>query len=501
MKKNYFNYFSVFIVVLALILRLPLLNGSFWLDEAAQALESTRPLNQQLQIAGDFQPPLLHLIIYFVALFNSSEWWLRSFGALIPGLITLIFTIKIARKLFGEKTALLTGLFLATNSFHIFFSQELRPYSLPAMWASLSWWSLIKNSFSQKNTQNSKNKKLNWVFIVFSILGLFSSYLYPFLLFSQLVYLFWQNPKQLKKISLHFLLIGGGFLPWLPKFIEQFKVGQYLRLQMPGWEDVVSLSQLKSLPLIVGKFFYGVSNLELKSLQTLGLLLLASLLFWQFIKNYWSKTKTSKNFKQAGMTICIWLILPILTAWLVSFFVPVLSPKRVLFCLPAFVILLASLITSYQNQVLKKVWIFVILIINFTGFYNYLTQAELQRENWRSLHQEISTKFNPENTAVVFAFEAPFSPWQWYDKNTFPILTTQNYFLTENNLPNLEKNLKKLEIQQVEYLIVFDYLRDLTDPDDLLIRTIKDLGWQDGGFFDYPNIGLVRIYKKNPVII
>ena len=42
------------IIVLSSIFRLVLINQSFWLDEAAQALESMRPLAEQLHISGDF---------------------------------------------------------------------------------------------------------------------------------------------------------------------------------------------------------------------------------------------------------------------------------------------------------------------------------------------------------------------------------------------------------------------------------------------------------------
>src|SRR5687768_414653 len=87
------------IIVFALLLRLPLLDGSFWLDEAAQALESVRPFSQQLNIRDDFQPPLLHVLIHFASYFGHSEWWLRTVGALIPGLVTVFFTYKIGEVL------------------------------------------------------------------------------------------------------------------------------------------------------------------------------------------------------------------------------------------------------------------------------------------------------------------------------------------------------------------------------------------------------------------
>lgn len=69
--------YSIAILLLALILRLLLINHSFWLDEAAQAIESARPLSQQLEIAKDFQPPLFHLWLHLFTYLSHAEWWLR----------------------------------------------------------------------------------------------------------------------------------------------------------------------------------------------------------------------------------------------------------------------------------------------------------------------------------------------------------------------------------------------------------------------------------------
>ena len=170
------------IILLALILRLPLLNGSFWLDEAAQALESSRPLAEQLNIISDFQPPLLHLITHGAIQLGRAEWWLRLIGALIPGLITILATYKLGQILFKRSTGRLASILLATSSFHIFYSQELRPYSLPAMFALLSWNFLLDKKF--------KTRPQLILVTVCNILGLYSSYLYPFLLLSQLVYVY-----------------------------------------------------------------------------------------------------------------------------------------------------------------------------------------------------------------------------------------------------------------------------------------------------------------------
>lgn len=127
------------VITLALLVRLIQLNSSFWLDEAAQALESQRPLSQQLQLANDFQPPLYHLVVHLLIQFGTTEAWLRL-ASLIPGLITVWLTMKIGQHLFNRDVGLTAGVLLATSQFHLFYSQELRPYALAACLALASFW-------------------------------------------------------------------------------------------------------------------------------------------------------------------------------------------------------------------------------------------------------------------------------------------------------------------------------------------------------------------------
>ena len=132
----------VIVIILAAALRIPQLGGSFWLDEAAQVLESARPMSQQLNIRDDFQPPLLHLILHFALYISKEEWWLRTIGAVVPGLLSILGTMLIAKHLLPKPQQLggsvFVGLLLATNSFHLFYSQELRQYALPT---ALAVWS------------------------------------------------------------------------------------------------------------------------------------------------------------------------------------------------------------------------------------------------------------------------------------------------------------------------------------------------------------------------
>lgn len=497
MLKLLYKHPIWFILILALILRLPLLNGSFWLDEAAQALESIRPFSQQLDIIPDFQPPLLHYIVHFASYFSHSEWWLRLWGALIPGLITIWGTYKVGvlflsneNKLKKSKsthqlTPLFAALLMAVSSFHIFYSQELRPYSLPAMWATLGTLFVLK--LLKKN-----NFKTWLVFIIISILGLYSSYLYPFIFLTQLLYLIYK--KRTKGALLAGFVSALALAPWLPTFSKQLAAGQALRLQLPGWEKVVSIPLFKALALVEAKFAYGVMDISATPffiITLLFLLILGIYAFFVFIK------QANKSQKKTGLTLLFFYLFPLITAWLVSIFIPVVRPKRLLFLMPYF-FLLISLPLDFPLKKLKANWagylIFpiTVLAIQLIGTFQYYTHPELQREDWRGLKQEIVAKFPENNTVAVFSFDESFAPWRWYSPGEIDELATGKLHIqdVENIITTLEP------ITNYRYVLVFDYLRTLTDPDDILITEVENFGYVGRGVLDYPGIGFVRIYAK-----
>jgi len=486
------------VLLLALLLRLPLLSGSFWLDEAAQFLESARPLAQQLSIKDDFQPPLMHLLT-FVSIrlgglvnLDRTEWWLRLLPSLLPGIVTVYATYRLGLKLANRKVALLASLFLATSSLHIFYSQELRPYSLSAMFGILATWQLLTMLANQAKARPTHDKlttkfaaKPALLFTLFSILGLYSSYLYPFLLIGQFVYLFYQKLPRQKILLLGSILILS-FLPWLPKFFEQLNAGQALRLSMPGWDQVVSLPQLKTAFLVPLKFVFGVSDLTFN----LPYILLTLAVFLPL--TYFIYLAIKQNNLQLSFFLAI-LFLPLLLSWLVSFFVPILQAKRVLFLLPIFALLEALLINLNKkaHPHLAKIALSAILVINLTSTFAYWSKPQLQRENWRALSQEIAHKFPKNETALVFSFTAPFAPWEFYDQTNFQTFSTGVYYLNQLSDPQV---LFK-DLTNYHYVLVFDYLRDLTDPDNLLLQIVTDLGFREFGVLDYPQIGFVRIYS------
>lgn len=485
------NWWLLIIILLAVALRLPLLGGSFWLDEAAQALESARPLSEQLDIAGDFQPPLLHLIVHFALYFGQSEWWLRTVAALIPSIFTIFFTYQLAKAL-KLQSPWLAPLLLATSSFHIFYSQELRPYSLPTLWAVLSWLLLIKH----------KSLKI-WV--VISLFGLYSSYLYPFLLVTQLVFLMitkWSKKAKLKSLLKTLgwpaMIILLGFLPWLSKLYAQFQASQLVQLSLPGWKNVVGVSQFKVLALTWGKFIFGVLDIEPNLWFVLSSFLILLPLIYLLLNAIKPKIQSKSSLEQTLFLLLTWTVLPLLLAWLVSFFIPILQPKRVLYLLPGFYLLINYLISkSLQPRKLSHViacgiLAVSLLFINLFSTYHYWQNPKLQREDWRGLIKELLVKYpDITQTKVIFAYQAPFSPWEWYDPK-FEAVSLGS--LSINAVLNPVDLLQS--VFTTHRVITFDYLTDLSDPKRQVLAIINQHGYKQTDLLDYSLIGFIRVYEK-----
>lgn len=491
------NWWVWAVVAVAAVVRWPFLTGSFWLDEAAQAIESVRPWSQQFQIIPDFQPPLLHLWLRTWSIFSWSELWLRLGGAVIPGLVTIFLLYFIARKWWGAVPAVIASGLLALHPFHIFFSQELRPYSLPTMFAVIGWWLIVYRPV-----------KSQWwwqTFVLVSIAGLYASFLYPFVLAAQLLYLWLRRPSDWLKIGVASGAIVAGFAPWLPIFRLQLAAGSVVRQSLPAWSQVVSPPPVKALALVPIKFLFGLTDFELNpwylgSLVVLGgVSLVVVISHWRSWWHWWqARPSLPVLMKRPEVLMVVWSVLPLVAAWLVSFWIPVLQPKRVMFLLPVWCLLVAYIATQLsQARWWRWAFLAVVVVIQLVGIGQYYTNPLLQREDWRSAHQALITKYPASESIAVFVFDEPFAPWRWYDQGEYPTLALGKLSVAE--VPDLVETIKPAT--KYRYIIVFDYLRDLSDPDDRVLQEIQAFGYRPVEILDYPNIGFIRIYARSESVV
>lgn len=120
---------------------------SLWVDElwsikAAGIGEALSPA----AIFNNIQGPAHAVLVHAVAYLSDAEGVLRSISALF-GTATIVVVYALANDLFDRKTALLAALLTAVSPFLIWYSQELRNYSMLIFFAALSTlaaWRLVE---------------------------------------------------------------------------------------------------------------------------------------------------------------------------------------------------------------------------------------------------------------------------------------------------------------------------------------------------------------------
>lgn len=113
---------------------------SIWIDEAHSVRLASVPLTRIVEMSGqDGHPPLyLFLLHAWMALFGGSEAAVRSLSA-ATGVLALPVMYFLGRRLLGVAGGLLAALLLALSSYHVYYSQEARNYSLLVLTTLLSW--------------------------------------------------------------------------------------------------------------------------------------------------------------------------------------------------------------------------------------------------------------------------------------------------------------------------------------------------------------------------
>lgn len=476
-KSLRFSNTLLSILLLGLLLRLIGLNQSLWLDEAAQALESARPFEQQWNIPADFHPPLYHYWLHFVMYLGRGEWTMRL-ASVFPGVFTIWLVYLIGKTIKNESTGLWSALFLAIAPLHVYYSQELRMYSLSAMWSSLLVYSLL-----------TKQWKIHLLAVIG---GIFTLYLFPFMLAIEIVYLWITKQKLWKSVLLAWIFGGLIFIFWLPMFGEQLQGGLQLPKIWPEWKNLSSPGVYKSLALTVIKFMIG--RISFTNNWLYGFVALLSLSIPIVSIGAIKKLNTSIKL------ILLWLLFPIFLSWFISFWIPIDGYWRLLFVLPAWSIWFAYAISEIKKTILKKFLKFGLIALSVICLLIYYFNDRFHRENWKTATQDIVAKTNNQPGSIVtFPFPEPFAPYIWYE-----LLFLRHQRLYAFGLaPDLVVNKDSLQILNSvalnsQTIYHFEYLSDLTDPERKIDKWLQSNGWSVNQIHNYRGVGFIYEYvNKN----
>jgi len=394
-KTNTYIFIALtFLILLASLLRLYNLGErSFWRDEAASVGYVRSILNGGLRENLIFSrvQPLYFLIIIPFYYFSQSEWGLRL-ASVVWGIASIPLVYCFGARLFSRKIGLVGALLLAFSPFHIFYSQDLRPYSL------FLFLSMLMFYLSYLALEDNKNIYYIGI-IAISVLGIYTHIYTVFPLFIVNLYLVigWKAYHHLlRKWLLSHLAIVVLCIPALYLVIYHItKGGTRLSDVSPGLRSLVGTFYV----FTVGRFFFPTpSNLILIAVQ--GAVFAAGLLMG--IWALW-REKASEHGRQR-LALFLTAATTYIAIWLISLaIIPLFDEARanyLIFLLPLYYLLVARGWDYLSNSALKTTLVSLAVLISLISMYPFYFQwDQVGKGNFGAAAEYIQRNFE-ENDAV-----------------------------------------------------------------------------------------------------
>ena len=280
------------------------------------------------------------------------------------------------------------------------------------------------------------------------------------------------NKKDLiwwKKFITSHIIILGFYILWSPLLLKQIKNGLSVSLTAPSWWVILGKTTFKEILLVPVKFTIGRISFDNKIVYALVIVFSLSIFGYLLIK----AIKSIKN----SLPIFLWLTIPLLLTVVIGFKVSVFSYFRLLFILPAYYLLVAFGLNAL-NKRKRIIFIILILFINLSTSFIYLTNSKFQREDWRGLTSFIRT--NSSSASVVL----------------FPAATGTEAF--RYYAPDISYRVKN-SVAGYNEVWLMRYAQAIFDPTDSTRKIVENKGYKEVEEKDFNGVGVIRYIKTKSI--
>jgi mannosyltransferase len=301
LKQKRYTLIIILILLLGISLRIFNLGKfDFWFDEAVNILQAKNI--ERINFLRNNNPPLFTIFLHFWSKCFDSEYGLRLISVIF-GSISVFIVYVLGKMLYTKKVGLISAFILAISPFHIYYSQEVRMYSMVVLLNLVSVYFLLEST--------RKGSVRFWVgFVVFSVLNIYCHYIGILSWLAQAIFFFVDKrklgPGVNKRWLISNILISLSFVPWLYFFIKG--MGEIeknlLSVGITPWGPPVSIL---SLFVTFKNFSAGYNAYAGVYLLTTGIFLY---LFIKGVLKFWPKKE---------LILCLLcLLIPISVAFMIS---------------------------------------------------------------------------------------------------------------------------------------------------------------------------------------
>jgi 4-amino-4-deoxy-L-arabinose transferase-like glycosyltransferase len=425
MNRYKFIVFMIFVLVLGLCLRIYNLGKyDFWYDEAISLISAQNISPQIILDYGKYltSPVLFCFLLKGWMLWGESEFLLRLLP-LIFGFLSIICTYLIGKELSNRKVGLIGAFLLAISPFHIYYSQELRGYTLAVFLTLMSIYFFINIL--------KENKLSSWIyFVLFTTLCLYAHNFTLFILLAENIYLFTffgKNKKMGTSWMTSQLVILSLYAPWLIIVTYQILRGKifsaFFWVPQPSIQTVIHT--------------FNVFNLgynSTKALYLCGFLVF----FFLFLSGIWKGVRK----KEKMHLLLFWLFIPMIITIFISI---ILKPSSIylyralIYVSPAYYIIVAEGLNNIRKPGIAFTSLSIIIILTTFALWNQYNNvfalsvipyrpAIFARKEIESAADYIQKDFQ-EGDAIAHTCRSTVAPFIFYQDNKLE----QQWVVSANN--------------------------------------------------------------------
>jgi len=407
MQKEYVTPRVAAILMLAFCIRLlGIVSRPIWYDESIAILFAEKGFKAMLY--GTLAPTgagsaNVHPLGYY-----TSLWlWMKVFGeslvaarllSILAALITLYLVYLIAFELMADvKKALISMLIASLSPFLVHYAQEIRMYSLLAMWLMLATYAYLK-------AVNSGHWK--W-WLLFSFSAAFAQYTHHLAAFYLIALALWPLIQGDWK-SLYRLTVAGVaaliiYAPWAIQLPAQFS-----KVQNSYWVARPDISKFFTLILVY------LTNTPLPAGSV------ALVLFMVLVIVTIGLVQTIKATRYSASSTGLWLLYvafaPALLLFLFSQWQPVYIERALLPSGTIFCIWLAWVLTSsYLSTALQRVMVGMLVACSLFGLFQHVMYRDVPYGPFKELAVSLRQRMEIDDV-IVHATKMSMLPTLFFDR-------------------------------------------------------------------------------------
>ncbi|HKW24177.1 MAG TPA: glycosyltransferase family 39 protein, partial [Terriglobales bacterium] len=310
---------------------------------------------------------------------GQGEFFVRLLS-LLPSVAAIPFVYLLGRRLLSEKGGLIAAVLLAVNAFDVRYAQEARGYSLFAFLVVLACWFFMR-------CMDAPDKRGNWAGLVIAlVLGMYSHF------FAGLMLPVLWLAAVLRKRGFPWkgFLISSGIIVVLAiptlLFVATKNRGQVGWVQPTKWKDLYALASLMS----------GRGGPALLLICAVGLVL-------ALVRLIRLPAQAGRQSVWGEAFVWMWLVLPVAMTMVISLSKPMFVSRYFVFCLPAFVLLVATGLSVIRPKWLLAPVLLVIMALSLRGVAEYYrTGFDPPEQDWRGAVQYMLSQTQPGDTVLFY---------------------------------------------------------------------------------------------------